>query len=536
MHAPIWTSRASLAHFIASGLLSTPPTLHRFWPVLEALAPLPRALLSPLLALAKDPSASRWARGAALGVLSKDPQLSTADFADLLLRAIETAESIGIEPELPILLEAPFGPERESVVERAIEGAPFSVMLSLLDRGFDPTSATQRALQRALDRHVTTLGSPPFDECALQTIRKYVTPIVAAPLLAAHWNATLAETTNSLCEDLARYPGLLATSMVHQPMAARELALPASAILTVLGHPAAVRAWKAAIHEQSFLLRCPVDRVHTVCDRISKRYARAVALSTTDKDFARMAAQSLLGATLAPSVRKDLLVALAMRDPDFVVRFVHERWSDEDSSSAEIFCDILSQLEAAPSMDFLRHSLNEAMRTSSRAEQLGALYAADRLASSDGTLFEPFCEPRWAPILRAKAFSALVRRGKTGPDRLEELLREREPAVRFEALCGLSDHPNPQRYIKVFLEAAQDVTGFCKSCSLNGQLKPAGCSWNWSMVEVAVQGLERIGGAVAMNVFLALLGTQRLGVSTAESVAAATRRLVLTLEDVSGFE
>ncbi len=64
----------------------------------------------------------------------------------------------------------------------------------------------------------------------------------------------------------------------------------------------------------------------------------------------------------------------------------------------------------------------------------------------------------------------------------------------------------PESYVETFLAAAQDGTGFCKSCFSNGMLTADGCSWDWSIVDVAVRRLERIGGVLAMNAFLALLG------------------------------
>lgn len=331
------------------------------------------------------------------------------------------------------------------------------------------------------------------------------------------------------------HPELADVVVFDRASAARALALPLPVLREQLSESGVARWWKRAIHEESFIQRCPVRLGPDDRERTSGRYSRAVALAYTEQEFALIAAQCLLSGTIAPSVRRDLVLTLAKRVPGFVMRFMTERWpDDEDEGRWDTFVELLEALDESTSPAALRQWLVHTSRLPSPRVLRAAISAADRLGDEEASALEPFrlhltgCSP---PILRARVAAALARRGDEGASRLlEQLAGSPDSATRLEALRGLRVSHDPTRYFGRFVEALRDTSGWCESCSSNGTLTECGCSWDWSLVNAGLFGLERIGGVAVMNAFLSALDDLRVGVNTLRAIACAAGRLALELD------
>jgi hypothetical protein len=238
------------------------------------------------------------------------------------------------------------------------------------------------------------------------------------------------------CEEIRSRAVVYTLDREQQLAAARRLELELPDLIELLGPPGLARALRAAVHDHSFALRCPVDRPET--DAI---YSRALWLLRSWSEAPAIMLRLLARAALHPKVEADLAETLAWAHRAFACRLVAWHLGHRDPAALHVVRAVLRVLRRVPQRDD-RDVLRAALALRDVESRCLALEALDALGE-DGDAFRDILRAlagRPEPMVRLYAARALARRGEARFTALIHAARtDPDPNLRVFALDALAD-------------------------------------------------------------------------------------------------
>jgi hypothetical protein len=509
-------SLVAIAHAACSAHDAHDDRSHRAARLLRAVARAEDAPHVVALALRLDrPLAVRDEALAALGALAATDARAAADAEAALPALLAEQPSEPHDGELAPRLERVVALARtdqaRALVLGYLERAALPVSARLLGRGArDP--AIHEAVVARWRARVDLEDPSPDDRLVTMDIAERS---VAAPVMLAYWRARPERRGAAFWSDARFYPSLAGLADAAQrTAAATELRVGTGTAIEILGRGGLRHALRAAIHERSFWLRCPVERGAGEASNPrrderdgERRYGRALDHLDHHPEGARIALELLRGGVLHEDVRAALVrllwekrrpwgrawLAPRLRDPDALgelraaLSVARDSPSPDDAPmlraalavrDAQVRCLAIRALDALATLDGevarragvldaglddILASLAQSAPGAGAPESVVPLAAARSLVRRGHARFLPVLlaacrrgraesdEPTRAFALTA--VSDLARSPLVGPACVAELvalLSDVRWSVRATAIDGLANAPDPTAYAARF--------------------------------------------------------------------------------------